>query len=252
MSYTDIRGGSRAGWEGIWGGLSRNPSELSASVTRRVVWGNGCAVTMICCMHPLSPRAAPSACSAARTHTPTQTSLHMNCKIFQEKTICDKNNPNKITDQFIITLQHERIMPQCQLHDLHKINQIWIMCKHVQYPSVQHLKKTFFTPVDGIFISHFFPRTTFHLSVPIKTHSYTLYFVSHFPPLLLCHPGCRLQCEPLNMSCEHVHLVVRVITCCLSVYKMLVFVRRFQACYVYKHTVVKHVKAASPPTLDAH
>lgn len=75
------------------------------------------------------------------------------------------------------------------------------MCKHVQYSLVQHLKKTFFTPVDGIFISHFFPCTTFHLSVPIKTDSYTPYFVLHFPPLLLYHPGCQLQCVCVSNMC---------------------------------------------------
>lgn len=81
----------------------------------------------------------------------------------------------------------------------------------MQYPSVQHLKKTLFTPVDGIFISHFFPCTTFHLSVPIKTHSCTLYFLSHFPPLLLYHPGCRLRCVCVSVNmciwwseCSHV------------------------------------------------
>lgn len=215
-------------WRWLTSGVGGNLRWFKSESIRVVRLGDeeGCLRQQLCrdddLLHapPFTLGCTVSMLSSQDTHSAarTQTSLHMYCKFFKKKTICDKNNPNKITDQFIIMLQHERIMPQYQLHDLHKVNQIWIMCKTVQYPSVQHLKKTFFTPVDGIFISNFVPCTSFHLSVPIKTHSYTLYFVSHFPLLLLYHPGRWLQCVCVSVNVciwwsEWSHLVFQSIRC---------------------------------------
>lgn len=122
------------------------------------------------------------------------------------------------------------------------------MCKYVQYPSVQHLKKTFFYSSRWHFyfsllsLHHF---STLHTNQNTFIHTLLCLALSSASPL-----PSRLSVAVCLCFCEHVLLVVRAITCCLTVYKMLVFVCRFQACYMYKHAVLKRVKAASPPTLD--